>query len=162
MGGLIECLHCRPGYGKTPNNPEKRPAPCAAKYSKRERRVRASDKKKDSGMLNNPKNTLGLARGERVVERRCKVKKYHGRAEDARADNESSVTVLCCMDDEKRRSGECGDQSYSVANAVRNLFRVRLLTLGACKKYAHAISFQGLIFALTSEPKQSKATLCRD
>jgi hypothetical protein len=46
------------------------------------------------------------------------------------------------MHDEKRSSDECGDQTYAVAKAVRNFFCMGLLTLGACKQYAHASSFQ--------------------
>jgi hypothetical protein len=34
MGGFIECLQHYPGYGKTPNKPEERPAQCTAEYAK--------------------------------------------------------------------------------------------------------------------------------
>ena len=34
MGGFIECLQHYPGNGKTPNNPEERPAQCTAEYAK--------------------------------------------------------------------------------------------------------------------------------
>lgn len=43
--------------------------------------------------------------------------------------------------------------AYTMANAVRNFFRLRLLTLGTCKQYAHASSFRGL--AINQEPPGS-------
>jgi len=79
-----------------------------------------------------------------MIEGRGKVKKYDGQGEEARADNEPGVSVPYCMHDEKRSSDECGNQPYTMANAIRNFFRLRLFTLGVHKQYTYANSFRRL------------------
>jgi hypothetical protein len=44
------------------------------------------------------------------------------------------------MRDEKWGCCECRNQPYTVADAVRDFFSSRLLTLGYCKRYAHDIT----------------------
>ena len=106
MGGLIESLQHYPGYGKSPNNPEERPTACTTKNAKGQRSIRAGDKDKDCGMLDDPKTALGLANGPCMVKRGGKIKKNHGRGENTRTDNESGIPVPCCMHDEKWRSDQ--------------------------------------------------------
>jgi hypothetical protein len=48
------------------------------------------------------------------------------------------------MQDKKRRCHKCRDQPYTVADAIRDFFPSRLLTLGYCKRYAHDIPTFGL------------------
>jgi hypothetical protein len=45
------------------------------------------------------------------------------------------------MHDEKWRSEECGNQPNPVADAVRDFFPLRLISLGDCKQFAHDCSF---------------------
>ena len=82
-----------------------------------------------------------------MVDGRGKVKEYRRGCEEASADEESSVPVPCRMHDEKWASDECGNQCYTVADAVRDFFRSRLRTRGASEQNPHASSF--LLHALT-------------
>src|SRR5512134_1213379 len=131
MRPLGEYLQRHASYGKKPNDPEKHPAPSTTQHPKRKRRVRTSNKKKDGGMLESPKNPLGLTGWQGVVESGGKVEEYRGRREEACANKKSSVPVPRCVPDEKRTADECGNQRYTVADTVRNFFRSRLLTRGA-------------------------------
>jgi hypothetical protein len=82
-----------PAIAKTPNNPEKRPAEGASKYTKGQRGVGAGDKNKDRGMLDDSKTAFDLAYWPCMVERGCKVKKNHGHRENTRTDNESGIPL---------------------------------------------------------------------
>ena len=81
-------------------------------------------------MLDDPNTALSLAPWQRVVERRNKVKEYHCCGEETRTENECSISMLCGVYDEKWRSDKCGNQTYTVADAVRDFFSFRLTTLG--------------------------------
>lgn len=134
-GGFIEYLQHYPSYGEPPYPCKKSPPPYPMKYPKREWHVCASDKKKDCRMLNDAKHTLGLAYWQCVVDGGCKVKEYDCRGEETRTDKESNVSGPCGMGDEKRSSDECGDQPYTMANAVGNFLRWRLLSLEPCRRH---------------------------
>ena len=60
---LFKHLQRHPGHGKTPDEPKQRPAPRATQHTQRERRVGSGDEKKDRGVLDDPKHTLGPAVG---------------------------------------------------------------------------------------------------
>src|SRR5687768_18359277 len=107
MRPLAEYLQPHPSYGKKPDDPEKHPAPSTAQHPKRKRRVRTSDKKKDCGMLESPKNLLGLTGWQGVIEGGGKIEEYRGRREKACAEKKSSVPVPRCVHDEKRTADEC-------------------------------------------------------
>ena len=69
MGRFIERLQHDTGYGKTQNNPEQRLSQCTAEDAKGQGRVRAGDKNKDRGMLDDPKTAFCFADRPRMVER---------------------------------------------------------------------------------------------
>src|SRR5690242_9026591 len=98
------------------------------KYPQRERRIGTSDKKKDRGMLKDPKQALDLACGQRVVDGRSKVKKYGRRGEESHTNNKPNVSTLRRSRDEKGGSDECCGETEAMANGVPNFFRSRLLT----------------------------------
>jgi hypothetical protein len=124
--GLKKCLQHYPGYGKTPNNPEKRPAEYAMKNAKRQRCIFAGDKNKDRGMLDDSKTALGLANWPCTIKRGGKIKKGHGCGKDTRADNKSGILLPYCIHEEKWCSEERADQPQAVVDAVGDFFPLRL------------------------------------
>jgi hypothetical protein len=77
---------------------------------------------------------------DRLRKTRCR--KCETSHKDTRADDESCISA---MQDKKRRCYKCRDQPYTVADAVRDFFLLRLLTLGGnCNRYAHDMPIYGL------------------
>jgi hypothetical protein len=79
-------------------------------------------------MLKDPKHLLGVARGQRMVDGRCKVKKYGRCGEESHTNNKPIVSMPCRLRDEKGSSDECRGKTNAMANAVGNFFSLRLLT----------------------------------
>ncbi len=80
-------------------------------------------------MLKDAKQALGFAYRQRVVKGRSKVKKYSRGGEEARTNDNPDVSMPCRLCDEKGSSDECRDETDPMANAVRNFFPLRLITL---------------------------------
>lgn len=158
MGGLIESLQHDTGNGKPPNNPEDRPTVGTTKNAKGQRGIRTGDKNEDRGMLDDPETMLDLANWQPMVERRGKIEKDHGRTEDAGADKESGIPVPYCLGDKKRCSDQGGNHPHTVADAVGDLFALRLDTLRVRKDCLHVSStaivtkgnFSALFLTLTN------------
>ena len=66
--------------------------------------IRPGNQKKNRGMLDDPKYTLGLTPWQSVVKCRGKVKEYNGRRIDTCSDYESNTSMLNCVPDENRGS----------------------------------------------------------
>src|SRR5450759_4566502 len=122
MGHPYERLQCHACQGKTPDEPQQRPAPRTAKHTKREWRVRTRNEEKDRGVFDDLKHTLGFACRWRVIDGGGKVKQHHGSGKNTRADNGSRISVPYCIHDEKRGSHERRDQPYTMADTVRDFF----------------------------------------
>ena len=89
-------------------------------------------------MLDQAKETLGGAHGQRVIERGGEVEDDYRCGEKIHADHESGVAVRCRMNDEKRDPRERGNQRNAMADAVRQLFPSRLLALGSAEPFPNA------------------------
>ncbi len=111
-----------PGYGKTPDNYQKRPTPRALQYSQRKGRICTCNKKEDGGMLDNLEKLLGLADGERVVEGRREIEDDHRCGKNIYTSDESGISLLQRMHDQERHSDECSNQGNAMTNAVGDLF----------------------------------------
>ncbi len=59
--------------GQAPHDAKQAPAPCAAQGDQRERRVGARDQQVDRGVIEDPEDALGAARGQRMIQRRGEV-----------------------------------------------------------------------------------------
>lgn len=70
-------------------------------------------------MIDDPQYALGPARGQRVVQPRCKVEEHDGRAEQAGADDDCSVCAPDGLHDEIGTANERGDERQAVTEAVR-------------------------------------------
>lgn len=137
-GAIVNhCLQRHPGHGKTPDQSKERPSPRTTQYTQRERRVGTRDEEKYRRVFDDAKHPLGLAGRQGVIAGGGQVKQDHGGGEETRADYESRISALCCLQDKKRGGHECRDQSYPVADAVGDFFPWRLLTLGHGKRFAH-------------------------
>lgn len=60
-------------------------------------------------MLNDPKDSLGLAKRQCVVNGRGKVKQYGRRGKDTDAENLARISLPRRIDNEKRRPDQYGE-----------------------------------------------------
>lgn len=88
-------------------------------------------------MVDDPESALGPARGQRVVQRRRKVEDPDRRAEEAGADDESSVCAPGGLHDEIGTAHQRGDKRQPVTEAVRKFFCWRLREPRSCRHSAH-------------------------
>src|ERR1700693_1116421 len=110
-------LHDNAKNRARPNDSENRGATSIAKRTQRERRICPSDQQENGGMIEHTQNGFRTRLRPRVIKRRSKIEKQHGRSKTNHADKKSATAALKRGQEEDRRSDQRGDEAHAVTDA---------------------------------------------